>query len=78
MRTLLEDIGVHSAVAVEMQKGRAVIEVDGQRSPDELMAALVRAAPPNLRLVPVGTDGDTLRLRARFLDTPAAPGARRD
>ena len=71
--TLLEDLGVQSAVPVEMVRGRAVMDVQGSRSPDALMAALVRAAPPNLRLVPLGTEGDTLRLRANFLGSPASP-----
>jgi hypothetical protein len=73
--TLLEDLGVQSAVPVEMVRGRAVVDVQGSRSPDALMAALVRAAPPNLRLVPLGTEGDTLRLRANFLGSPASPDA---
>jgi len=74
VRTLLEDLGVQSAVPVEMQRGRAVLVVHSQRSPDGLMAALVRAAPPNLRLVPLGSDAETLRLRASFLRPPAAAG----
>jgi hypothetical protein len=76
VRTLLEDVGVQSAVPVEMERGRAVLEVDGSRGPEELMTALVRAAPPNLRLVLLGSDAGTLRLRARFLDSPAVGGAR--
>lgn len=73
--TLLEDLGVQSAVPVEMVRGRAVMDVQGSRSPDALMAALVRAAPPNLRLVPLGIDTDTVRLRANFLGSPAASDA---
>jgi hypothetical protein len=76
VRTLLEDVGVQSAVPVEMERGRAVLDVDGSRDPEALMTALVRAAPPNLRLVPLGSDAGTLRLRARFLDSPAVGAAR--
>lgn len=79
VHTLLDDVG-ESAVPVEMELGRAVLDVDGSRSPEELMKALVRAAPPNLRLVALGSEPGTLRLRARFLDTPApmAPAAKGD
>jgi len=72
VRTLLDDVGVQSAVPFEMERGRAVLQVRGSRGPEDLMAALMRAAPPNLRLVQLGSDADTLRLRARFLGTPAA------
>ena len=63
---------MQSAVPVEMERGRAVLEVHGSRGPEDLMVALMGAAPPNLRLVPLGIDAETLRLRARFLGTPAA------
>ena len=77
VRTLLEEVGARTALPVEMEKGRAVLDVEGDRSPDELVAALMRAAPPNLRLDPLGVDSDTVRLRARFLDTPAAQSPER-
>ena len=59
---------------------RAVLEVDGPRSPDSLVAALVRSAPPNLSVVPLGIDEEGVHLRARFLGGPAAndPGSWRD
>lgn len=72
VRTLLEEVGAHSALPIEMERGRAVLDVDGDRTPGELMAALMRAAPPDLRLVPLGIDDGTVRLRARFLGTPAS------
>jgi hypothetical protein len=75
VRTLLEEVGVRSAVPVEMQRGRAVLDVEGDRGPEELLAALLRAAPPELRLVPLGSDATTLRLRAVFLAPPAPAGA---
>jgi hypothetical protein len=56
--------------------------VDGTRSPDALIAALVRAAPPNLSVVPLGVDDEGVHLRARFLggaastDLGARPGSR--
>jgi hypothetical protein len=80
VRTLLEEMGARSAVPVEMERGRAVLEVDGTRSPDALIAALVRAAPPNLSVVPLGVDDEGVHLRARFLGGAAStdPGTRRD
>ena len=73
VRTLLEELGARSAVPVEMERGRAVLEVDGSRSPESLVAALVRAAPPNLSVVPLGVDEEGVHLRARFLGGAAAP-----
>jgi hypothetical protein len=75
VRTLLEELGLRSVLPVEMERGRAVLEVDGDRSPDELMSGLLQAAPSNLRLVPLGIGRATLTLRARFLGAPAAPDA---
>ena len=66
-------MGARSAVPVEMERGRAVLEVDGTRSPDALIAALVRAAPPNLSVVPLGVDDEGVHLRARFLGGPLRP-----
>ena len=78
VRTLLDEMGVSSAIPVEMERGRAILVVDSHRSPDALIAALVRAAPPDLSLVPLGVDENGVRLQARFLGSPAAPdpGAR--
>jgi hypothetical protein len=76
VRTLLEELGLRSVLPVEMERGRAVLEVDGDRSPDELMSGLLRAAPSNLRLVPLGVDAATVTLRARFLGAPVEPGPR--
>jgi hypothetical protein len=75
VRTLLEEIGARSALPQEMEAGRAVLVVDGTRSPDALVAALVDAAPSNLRLVPLGRDGASVRLRVRFVGGPPRPGA---
>ena len=44
--TLLEGVGVRSALPVELERGRAVLDVDGELAGDALLAALVRAAPP--------------------------------
>lgn len=67
VRTLLDDLGVQGAVPVEMERGRAVLEVQSRVPPAELLDALVRSAPPELRIEPVATDAASLTLRARFL-----------
>ena len=72
VRTLLEEMGARSAIPVEMEPGRAVLLVDGNRPPDALVAGLVRSAPPNLSIVPLGIDDDGVHLRARFLGGPAS------
>jgi len=73
VRTLLEELELRSVLPLEMERGRAVLEVEGDRSPDELMSGLLQAAPSNLKLEPLGIDGATLTLRVRFLGAPAAP-----
>jgi len=72
VRTLLEDVGARGAVPVELARGRAVLEVASRVGGRELLDALVRAAPPELRIEPLAADAGSLSLRARFL--PTAPG----
>jgi hypothetical protein len=67
VRTLLDDLGVHGAVPVEMERGRAVLEVESRVAPDDLLDSLVRSAPPELRIEPVGSDASSITLRARFI-----------
>ena len=67
VRTLLEDLGVRGAVPIEMERGRAVLEVESRIPPRELLDSLVRSAPPELRIEPVASDAASLTLRARFL-----------
>jgi hypothetical protein len=67
VRTLLDDLGVRGAVPVEMERGRAVLEVDSRIPPGELLDSLVRSAPPELRIDPIASDAASLTLRARFL-----------
>jgi hypothetical protein len=70
VRTLLDELGVRGAVPVEMERGRAVLEVDSRMPPDELLASLVRSAPPELRVEPVSSDAASLTLRAHFVAPP--------
>jgi hypothetical protein len=71
VRTLLEEMGLRAPVPVEMERGRAVLRVEADRPPAQLLADLVRAAPANLSLVPVGSDAESLQVRARFLGMAA-------
>ena len=72
VRTLLDELGVKGAVPVEMERGHAVLEVESRMPPEQLLAQLVRSAPPELRLEPVRSDADSLTLRAHFVAAPAA------
>ncbi len=73
IRTLLDEVGVRSALPVEMERGRVVLDVDGDREGEELLEDLLRAAPDNLTILPIDSDYDRLTLRARFRAAPAAP-----
>ncbi len=75
IRTLLDEVGVRSAVPVEMERGRVVLDVDGDREGEELLADLLRAAPENLTILPIASDYDRLTLRARFHGAAAAPAS---
>jgi len=69
VRTLLGEIGAQSAVPVDLVRGRAVLAVESRHSPAALVSALIAAAPPELRLEPLGAGPDGLELRARFLES---------
>jgi hypothetical protein len=71
VRTLLEEMGLRAPVPVEMERGRAVLQVEADRPPAQLLADLVRAATANLSLVPIGSDAESLQVRARFLGMAA-------
>ena len=72
-RTLVEGVGVRSALPVEMERGRAVLELEADLEARELLRALLVVAPPELEIVPLAAKGDLLTLRVRELDLPAAP-----
>jgi hypothetical protein len=75
-RALIEEVGARSAVPLEMERGRAVLQVVSDREENALLEALVAVGPPNLRIVPLSADGGTLRLRVREVaPTPAADAA---
>lgn len=72
---LVEDVGVRSALPVEMEPGRAVVEVDSDRRAGALLEALMKAAPPTLRIIPISTDRGTVTVRVSLTPGPAAPEA---
>jgi len=74
-RVLVEDAGARSAQPVEMERGRAVLQVVADREANELLEALLAAQPPNLRIVPLSADSGTLRLRVRETVLPPAADA---
>jgi hypothetical protein len=70
VRTLLDDLGVRGAVPIEMERGRAVLEVESRVAPDALLDSLVRSAPPELRVEPISADASSITLRAHFVPPP--------
>jgi hypothetical protein len=74
VRQLLRDLGATHTLPVEVERGRAVLEVESSRSPARLLQELVRRAPTSLELEPLGSGPGELRLRARVL-VPTPPAA---
>ncbi len=71
-RILVEDLGVRSAVPMEMQRGRIVLKVVSDRKGPELLDDLLAVLPPELQIVPVASDDKTLRFRVWEGSGPAA------
>jgi hypothetical protein len=81
--TLLTGVGVRSALPVELSRGHAVLDVDGELAGDALFEALRRAAPPRLTLTQLEVEAERLRLRVEWAPEPAgapvaAPGGAAD
>jgi hypothetical protein len=74
--TLIERVGVRSAVPVEMERGRAVLVVNTAGDSWQLLEELLLAAPPELMITPVDTREDALTLRIALEARP--PGAGTD
>jgi hypothetical protein len=72
--TLLEGVGVRSALPVEMERGRATLDVDSELAGDALVAALVQAAPPGLTLTPLATSPERVQLRVQLAPESAPAG----
>lgn len=77
-RSLLQGVGVRTALPVEMAPERAVLAVDAEGDAQSLLEALLRAAEPGLEVTPVRTDGGTLVVRVDYVAPPEPPpvGAR--
>jgi len=72
-RVLIEEGGARSTTPLEMERGRAVLQVVSDREASALLEALLAARPQNLRIVPLSARRGTLRLRVREVAlTPAA------
>jgi len=75
-RALIEGARVRSAQPVAMERGRAVLRVVADREANALLEDLLAAAPPDLRIVPLSVDAETIRLRVRNVTgSPAAAGS---
>jgi hypothetical protein len=72
--TLIEGVGVRSALPAEMQRGRAVLVVNTAKDSRQLLEDLLRAAPPELRITPVDAQEDTLTVRIALETLPAGAG----
>ncbi len=73
-RILAERLRMPAAVPVEMQRGRAVLELPAQGDATSLLSQLRAAAEPELRLEALGGGGERLVLRVSRR-APAAAGA---
>jgi len=76
-RALEERVGVRAAVPVEMERGRAVLELDADRDARGLMEALSRLGDPELTVTPISVEGDTLVVRVSYEPAPPVSSGRR-
>lgn len=76
---LIDELRVRSALPVMMERGRAVLAVEADRTPSELLSAMLEKAPDHLILTPLGIRGSQVAVRVRFTAPPARldPGADR-
>jgi len=72
--TLIEGVGVRSALPLELEQGRAVLDVDSELTGEALLEALVRSAPPGLQLTALATSPERIQLRVHFVPE-SAPGS---
>lgn len=71
---LVERLRVKSAVPIEMERDRIVLAVETSRSARQLLDNLLRNAPPELVVTPVGTQNDVLTLRIQLEELPEPSG----
>ena len=73
-KLLVERLGARSARPVEFPPGQAVLSVEGAPAAETLAASLQAAAPPELRVVPLESGPDEVRVQLDYTP-PAAPVA---
>ena len=69
--TLLDSRGVHSALPLEMSRGRVLLAVEADVAPEPLLTGLIRRTPPGLRVELLGIGDARARLRVDWVE-PAA------
>jgi hypothetical protein len=72
-RSLLDDVGVRSAVPVEFSQGRGVLEVDTDLGPSSLVSALNERGSPHLRIVALDQQESELTLLVDWVGPPPGP-----
>jgi len=72
LESLVGGARAQSAVPVEFERGRAVIEVTAGSSPARLLDDLLATAPPGLEVTSLGIAGETLTLRVAW-EAPPEP-----
>jgi hypothetical protein len=72
---LVEGAGADSATPVELSRGRAVFAVEAADEPPAFLEALVARSGPQLTLVPLEADDETLVLRVELRDLSGEPAA---
>jgi len=72
--TLIEGVGVRSALPIELERGRAILDVDSELAGAALLEALVQAAPPGLTLTPLQTSPERVQLRVQRVPE-SSPGS---
>jgi hypothetical protein len=72
--TLIEGVGVRSALPVELERGRAILDVESELAGDALLSALVRSAPPGLQVTALETSPERIQVRVHFVPD-SAPGS---
>ena len=70
---LLAVRGVRSALPVELERGRAILEVEAERDTRALLRELLGDLPPGLAVTPVLAGADSVTLRVKR--TPVAPAS---
>ena len=67
--------GVHSALPVELERGRAILEVEAERETRALLDELLESLPPGLAVTPLFTEAESLTLRIQRTAVAPASGA---